>query len=124
MLLRKRAVGSFLLCILLLFVPALLLFGVQVTLNPVLWLVDRTMALNRPMQASNPPTTHVVLFKFKESVTPFQIKDVRETWPWSLIFTKTDIDYVENALLGKGVHSPEYKKPVHQVHYRWKGQLD
>jgi len=78
MLLRKRAVGSFLLCVLLLLVPALLLFGVQTTLNPILWLVDRTMAPNRPVQTSNPPTTHIVLFKFKESATPFQIKDVRE----------------------------------------------
>jgi hypothetical protein len=76
MLLRKRAVGSFVLCVLLLLVPALLLFGVQTTLNPILWLADRTMAPQRPMQTGSPLTAHIVLFQFKDSATPFQIKDV------------------------------------------------
>ncbi|KAF2692273.1 stress responsive A/B barrel domain protein [Lentithecium fluviatile CBS 122367] len=28
------------------------------------------------MQTDNPATTHIVLFKFKDSATPFQIKDI------------------------------------------------
>lgn len=75
MLLRKRAVGSFLLCFVLFLVPALFLLGVQTTLNPVLWVVDRTLS-RRPPQPDVAPTVHVVLFKFKDSATPFQIKDV------------------------------------------------
>lgn len=76
MLFRKRTVGSFLICVLVLLVPAFFLFGLQTTLHPLLWLADRTIAPNRPVENATPLTTHVVLFKFRESATPFQIKDV------------------------------------------------
>lgn len=70
--------------------------------NPVTSLLD--VVLQRKPQDVIPPTTHIVLFQFKQSVTPFQVKEVSTEDAWKINVLILFLDHVENAGVEEVVH--------------------
>ncbi|KAF2256383.1 hypothetical protein BU26DRAFT_414758 [Trematosphaeria pertusa] len=70
--------------------------------NPVTSLLD--VVLQRKPQDVIPPTTHIVLFQFKQSVTPFQVKEITSKMlalKKSCIHPSTRTSYIKSITGGK-----------------------